>query len=471
MVLSWSRACYVELVRRAGTAAFIQCHVNAFEYLGGVPRRCLYGNAKVVTLGRDEDGQVEWNLRMLDFARRMGFEMRPCRPYRAQTKGKVESGVKYVRSNPCSSQGQAMWPSIRFTDDAGLNRQGLEWCDSVVNARVHGTTHRIPWEMLDEERSHLGKLPGRAPWRRISGGTGRWPETASSAGRVPATASTGSGLAPSCRWASGWAQWKSGPAASGSRCIPGPSGPVSASSCPVSASSCPVSGLICLRRTAVRTGSGGGAGPRRRVATPLPGRVRTGGGRCQVIALEQARQHLETLGLKQAVEVLDNTPDTAASKQLPYPEMLAELLGAEVAARRERYLTTRTRLAHLPSQRTLEQFDFGFQPSVDERLVKELANLACVAEATNILLLGPPGVGKTHLAIAQGFGAYFVRAYDLMEDLRKARIEHNLDRRMKVYLPPGCSSWTSSASGPMTGSQPPPSSPWSLPGTSVGASS
>ena len=124
-----------------------------------------------------------------------------------------------------------------------------------------------------------------------------------------------------------------------------------------------------------------------------------------MIALEQARQHLETLGLKQAVEVLDNILDAAASKQLPYPEMLAELLGVEVSARRERYLTTRTRLAHLPFQRTLEQFDFGFQPSLDERLVKELANLAFVSEATNVLLLGPPGVGKTpsgHRPGAQG---------------------------------------------------------------------
>jgi len=58
MTMGWSRACYVELVRRADTAAFIQCHVNAFEYLGGVPRRCLYDNAKVVTLGKDEAGQV-----------------------------------------------------------------------------------------------------------------------------------------------------------------------------------------------------------------------------------------------------------------------------------------------------------------------------------------------------------------------------------------------------------------------------
>ena len=123
-----------------------------------------------------------------------------------------------------------------------------------------------------------------------------------------------------------------------------------------------------------------------------------------MIALEQARQHLETLGLKQAVEVLDNTLDAAANRQLTYPEMLAELLSVEVAARRERYLTTRTRLAHLPFQRTFEQFDFAFQPSIDERLVKELANLA---------------IALALRAIENGHGAYFVRAYDLMEDLRK----------------------------------------------------
>ena len=153
MVLSWSRAIYVEFVRRADVARFIQCHVNAFEYFGGVPRRCLYDNAKVVILGRDEEGRAEWNRRMLDFSLRAGLEMRVCRPYRAQTKGKVESGVKYVRGN--------MWPSLRFTDDADLNGKSLDWCDSIANLRTHGTTGRRPRDMLIEELAHLGPLPDR----------------------------------------------------------------------------------------------------------------------------------------------------------------------------------------------------------------------------------------------------------------------------------------------------------------------
>ena len=161
MVLSWSRAIYVEFVRRADVATFIRCHVNAFEYFGGVPRRCLYDNAKVVVLGRDGDGRPEWNSRMLDFSLRVGFDLRLCRPYRAQTKGKVESGVKYVRGN--------LWPGVRFTDGADLDRQALEWCDTVANRRVHGTTHRVPGEMLAEELTHLGSLPSRsglAPYLR-----------------------------------------------------------------------------------------------------------------------------------------------------------------------------------------------------------------------------------------------------------------------------------------------------------------
>jgi DNA replication protein DnaC len=162
-----------------------------------------------------------------------------------------------------------------------------------------------------------------------------------------------------------------------------------------------------------------------------------------MIALEQARTYLEQLGLAEATMVLESRLEAAAHRELPYAEFLAELLAVELAARRERYLKTRTRLAHLPYNRTLEQFQFSFQPSIDERQVKELAALAFVSEATNLLFLGPPGVGKTHLAVAlgiraieAGYGVYFVRAHDLIEDLRLAQAEHRLERRMRVYLAP-----------------------------------
>ncbi len=155
MVLGFSRAIYVEFVRRADVATFIRCHLNAFDYFGGVPRRCLYDNAKVVVLERDDEGgDHEWNTRMLDFARRVGFELRLCKPYRAQTKGKVENGVKYVKGN--------FWPSARFVDDADLNRQALAWCGEIANEHVHGTTGKVPKAMLGIERSSLGALPERS---------------------------------------------------------------------------------------------------------------------------------------------------------------------------------------------------------------------------------------------------------------------------------------------------------------------
>ena len=237
MTLGWSRACYVELVRQADTAAFIQCHVNAFEYLGGVPRCCLYDNAKVITLGRDEEKRPIWNERMLDFALRVGFEARLCQPYRAQTKGKVESGVKYVRRN--------MWPSMCFTDDADLNRQALEWCDVVANARLHGTTYRIPGEMLAQEHPHLGKLPDRAtlaPYLREDRKVARDGFVSWEGSRygvhwkwVGATVQVGQRRGTVEIWAGD------------ERLIPEPRAPASASSCRAS-------GLVCPKPTTVPSG-------------------------------------------------------------------------------------------------------------------------------------------------------------------------------------------------------------------------
>jgi len=168
LVLSWSRALYVEFVPRADVATFIRCHLHAFERLGGVPRRSLYDNAKVVVLGRDAAGEPVWNARFLDFALRLGFEIRLCRPYRAQTKGRVESGVKYVRGN--------FWPTACFTDLADLNHQARAWADQVADVRVHGTTLERPAERLVRERPHLlALLPAErlVPFQREERRVGR----------------------------------------------------------------------------------------------------------------------------------------------------------------------------------------------------------------------------------------------------------------------------------------------------------
>jgi DNA replication protein DnaC len=100
-------------------------------------------------------------------------------------------------------------------------------------------------------------------------------------------------------------------------------------------------------------------------------------------------------------------------------------------------------LAHLPFVKTFDQFDFSFQPSIDERQIRELRSLRFIHEASNVILLGPPGVGKTHLSVAlaeaaiqAGCGAYFMTAHDLVTDLGRAYREGRLDRRMRIYLAP-----------------------------------
>lgn len=158
---------------------------------------------------------------------------------------------------------------------------------------------------------------------------------------------------------------------------------------------------------------------------------------------EQVRQQLQTLGLTFAEAVLDARCDAAAKKELSYLEFLAELLTVELTGRRDQAVTRRLKAAKFPFKRTLNDFDFTFQPSVDKRLVKELGTLSFVADGQNVILLGPPGVGKTHLAVGlgvqavqQGLSVWFIRAHAIIEDLRHAQLAGQLERRLKVYLKP-----------------------------------
>lgn len=160
-------------------------------------------------------------------------------------------------------------------------------------------------------------------------------------------------------------------------------------------------------------------------------------------AIEQLQETLGGLGLTAIGARLEGLLEQAAKKEPSYGDFLLEVLTTECEARRQRYLKTRLQLAHLPYLKTFDQFDFGFQPSIDERQIRELRTLRFVHEASNVILLGPPGVGKTHLAVAlaeasirAGQAAYFMTAHDLVDDLGRAYREGRLERRMKVYLAP-----------------------------------
>jgi hypothetical protein len=130
---------------------------EAFAYLGGVPREVLFDQMKAVVLEdhRTEGGKLLENPEFLRFARHWGFRIRACRPYRAQTKGKVERPVRYVRGNFIYGRD--------FLGDADLDAQCTHWLEATANARMHRTTEAVPRERFEaEERASLLPLAERS---------------------------------------------------------------------------------------------------------------------------------------------------------------------------------------------------------------------------------------------------------------------------------------------------------------------
>jgi transposase len=147
LTLGFSRRMYAVATENEKMPAFLRSHEEAFAHLGGVPHEIVYDNLRSVVLGRDFEGsRFEWNPVFWDFSRYYGFRPAPHRPYRPQTKGKVESGVKYVKR---------FLRGKEFTSLDDLNAQLLAWIVNVADQRVHGTTHRKPAEMFLEEKDLL----------------------------------------------------------------------------------------------------------------------------------------------------------------------------------------------------------------------------------------------------------------------------------------------------------------------------
>jgi transposase len=156
LTLGFSRKMYAVATADEKMPSFLRSHEEAFGLLGGVPHEIVYDNLKSVVLGRDFEGsRFEWNPVFWDFSRYYGFRPRPHRPFRPQTKGKVESGIKYVKR---FLRGKA----FGSLDD--LNASLLEWITTVADQRIHGTTHRKPSEMFLEEADLLFSSKNRRPY-------------------------------------------------------------------------------------------------------------------------------------------------------------------------------------------------------------------------------------------------------------------------------------------------------------------
>jgi DNA replication protein DnaC len=159
--------------------------------------------------------------------------------------------------------------------------------------------------------------------------------------------------------------------------------------------------------------------------------------------LERLRTACHRLRLYQMEGDLTTVLEQAAKRDISYADFLDELLGREVGAKTQKHLAMRIAMARFPFQKTLDSFDFKFQPSIDPKLVRELATGRYIEGGDNVLLLGAPGVGKTHLAVALGLKAcelghrtLFTTAAGLIATLGKALAENRLDEKLKLLAQP-----------------------------------
>ena len=158
---------------------------------------------------------------------------------------------------------------------------------------------------------------------------------------------------------------------------------------------------------------------------------------------QQLRSHLAYLKLAAAADQLAPALEAAERDKPGYTQFLHDLLQVEVTASEQRRLDGRMRFSKLPAHKTLEQFDFDSQPTLDRRLVEDLATLRFVEEKSNCLLIGPPGVGKTHLAIAlghravhAGYRVYYTTAADLVARTSRAAMDGRWANTMRFWAGP-----------------------------------
>ncbi len=155
------------------------------------------------------------------------------------------------------------------------------------------------------------------------------------------------------------------------------------------------------------------------------------------------REHATRLGLTHLTDTVSQLVARAEAEQMGYLDFVDLLLGEECGLREGRRFHNALKLSGLPHHKTLDEFDYAFQPELEPRKVRDLATLEFVERHGNVALLGPPGVGKTHLAVAlavaacqAGYSVYFTTLDDLVRKLRVAEATGRFSRQLTAYLRP-----------------------------------
>jgi len=154
---------------------------------------------------------------------------------------------------------------------------------------------------------------------------------------------------------------------------------------------------------------------------------------------ERLRENLERLKMKNTLEILDNYLEMALKDKLNIVEVLDHIFAEEARSKTQRAVDNQIQMSGFPMRKGIDDFDFSFQPSIDKRQIDELCTMRFLENAENIVFLGPPGVGKTHLASALGmetakhrFSTYYINCHTLIEQLKKAHFENRLPDRLRI---------------------------------------
>lgn len=159
--------------------------------------------------------------------------------------------------------------------------------------------------------------------------------------------------------------------------------------------------------------------------------------------LERLQEHLQRLRLFKNRDRLEALLQEATAKELSYADFLDQVLTEEVASKTAKHVTMRTQLARFPFIKRLDAFDFSYQPSLDKKQIQTLSTCHFIEHGENLVILGPPGVGKTHLAVGlglkaieRGYRVLFTTAAALIASLTRPLTEGRLEERLKLYTVP-----------------------------------